>query len=161
MFDILQWALPSGALGSVLTWLFGRSLRRTRDAKEIHDTYKQMYEDVSSSLVTLQQKNEEINGKLEDLTAEHLRTRRALNRLSRAIESIESCDYRNICPVRSELQISEDSDGDVPAVGSVRQPSVKRGQRRERPERERNSKQGNVPDPVNGGRRSLASAPPR
>ena len=52
MTDILQWVLPSGAIGSVVTWLFGRTLRRTREAKEIHDTYKQMYEDVSSSLVT-------------------------------------------------------------------------------------------------------------
>ena len=146
MTDILQWVLPSGAIGSVVTWLFGRTLCRTREAKEIHDTYKQMYEDVSSSLVTLQQKNEETNEKLEELRAENLRTRRALNRLSRAIEAIESCDYRSICPVRSELQIGEDNDPGQQCVGG-RQSSVKRGQRREHQDRGRNAKYGDREDP--------------
>ena len=153
MLEILQWVVPSGAVASIATWLIDRGLRRVRSAKEIHDTYKQMYEDVSASLVSLQQKHEETNEKLEELTAEHLRTRRALNRLSRAIEAIESCDYRNICPVRSELQISEDCDGDLHSGGAGRQPGGKRSSRREPQERGRNPKHGDGADPGHGGRK--------
>lgn len=154
MLEILQWVVPSGAVASIATWLIDRGLRRVRSAKEIHDTYKQMYEDVSASLVSLQQKHEETNEKLEELTAEHLRTRRALNRLSRAIEAIESCDYRNICPVRSELQISEDCDGDLHSGGAGRQPGGKRSSRREPQERGRNPKHGDGADTGHGGTKS-------
>ena len=153
MLEILQWTVPSGAIGSIVTWLFGRTLRQTREAKEVHDTYKQMYEDVSASLVTLQQKNEENNEKLEELTAEHSRTRRALNRLSRAIEAIQLCDFRSQCPVRSELQISEDCDtGD--GGGPGRQSVGKRGARREPQDRGRNSRHGDGPDQDHAGTRS-------
>ncbi|MBR5924906.1 MAG: hypothetical protein IKZ60_05530 [Bacteroidales bacterium] len=154
MLDILQWALPSGAIGSVVTWFFGRTLRRTREAKEIHDTYKQMYEDVSSSLVILQQKYEETNEKLEELTAEHLRTRRALNRLSRAIEAIESCDYSRICPVRSELQVSEECDAGLHGSNG-RQPGGKRSSRREHQDRGRNPRNGDRTNPDHAGTKSL------
>lgn len=152
MFEVLQWVVPSGAAGSVLTWLFGRTLRRTREAKEVHDTYKQMYEDVSSSLITLQKKNEENNEKLEELTAEYQRTRRAFNRLSRAIEAIQQCDYRGQCPVRGELQIGEDIDAGSP-VDSGRQRDGKRGTRREHKERRRDSGDGDGSDTDQAGAR--------
>ena len=51
----------------------------------------------------------------EALKDENVRTRRALNRLSRAIEAIQSCPHRGSCPVSSELSLDE-ADGESDEV---------------------------------------------
>ena len=82
MLEILQWVVPSGAVASIATWLIDRGLRRVRSAKEIHDTYKQMYEDVSASLVSLQQKHEETNEKLEQIENKQAELEKKIEELS-------------------------------------------------------------------------------
>jgi hypothetical protein len=47
---VLEWLVPAGGLGSVAVWLTSRTLRHLRTAKEVHDTYKTVYEDVSTEI---------------------------------------------------------------------------------------------------------------
>ena len=110
----LMWAIPSGGIGAAIAWIANRRLRTVEQKKKVEDTYKQMYDLVSAELIGLQKQNQINYEKIEELRSENDKTRRALNRLSRAIEAIQLCPYRASCPVRSELQIDQaDSDGNA------------------------------------------------
>lgn len=89
---LLQWLIPSGSIGAVLVWLTSRTFRQTRENKEVHDTYKAMYEDVQTTLHTLQ--NENTNMQL------------ALARLRHLVVRTATCRYFLHCPLRTELQTS-------------------------------------------------------
>jgi len=110
ILQFLTWAVPSGGIGAAIVWLTDRHKRDAETTKVVHDTYKEMYDDVSTLLIATQKRNTEINAKLEDLETESRRMRSALNRLSRAIEAIQLCPYRSECPVRAELRIDSDLD---------------------------------------------------
>lgn len=110
IFQILQWAIPSGGIGAAIAWIAEKKTRDAKTAKEVHDTYKAMYEDISALLVETQKKYEETKEQIETLGTENSRTRRALNRLSRAIEAIQICPHRANCPVSSELSFDEEAD---------------------------------------------------
>ena len=114
IFQILQWALPAGSIGAAIAWITEKKTRDAKTAKEVHDTYKTMYEDISALLVETQKKYEETKEQIETLGTENTRTRRALNRLSRAIEAIQVCPHRNSCPVSSELSFDEETDTGKP-----------------------------------------------
>ena len=110
IFQILQWAIPSGGIGAAIAWIANRRLRTVEEKKKVEDTYKAMYEDISALLVETQKKYEETKEQIETLGTENSRTRRALNRLSRAIEAIQVCPHRANCPVSSELSLDEEAD---------------------------------------------------
>ena len=110
ILQIIQWAIPSGGIGAAIAWIANRKANSARSAKSVHDTYKAMYEDVSRLLMETQQKYEENTNLTEKLVAENNLTRRAVNRLSRAIEAIQLCPHRAACPVSGELSLSEDPD---------------------------------------------------
>ena len=110
IFQILQWAIPSGGIGAAIAWIAEKKTRDAKTAKEGHDTYKAMYEDISALLVETQKKYEETKEQIETLGTENSRTRRALNRLSRAIEAIQICPHRANCPVSGELSLDEEAD---------------------------------------------------
>jgi len=110
IFQILQWAIPSGGIGAAIAWIAEKKTRDAKTAKEVHDTYKTMYEDISALLVETQKKYEETKEQIETLGTENSRTRRALNRLSRAIEAIQICPHRANCPVSGELSLDEEAD---------------------------------------------------
>lgn len=112
VMQILSWAIPSGGIGAAIAWVANRKVKQAESAKQIHDTYKVMYEDISQELVTIQKKSDENTKAMEALKDENSRTRRALNRLSRAIEAIQSCPHRGSCPVSGELSLDEEGDGD-------------------------------------------------
>lgn len=114
ILQILQWAIPSGGIGAAIAWIANRKAREAKTAKEVHDTYKTMYEDISTLLVETQKKYEETKEQIEALGAENSRTRRALNRLSRAIEAIQVCPHRANCPVSGELSLDEEADDGKP-----------------------------------------------
>ena len=57
LITLLQWLLPTGSVGAVIVWLTSKTLRQARTAKEVHDTYKAMYEDVQGTLINLQHDN--------------------------------------------------------------------------------------------------------
>jgi hypothetical protein len=104
VMNILQWAVPSGGIGAAIAWIANRKANSARTAKTVHDTYKAMYEDISRLLEETQRKYDDSKKLTEKLVSENDLTRRALNRLSRAIEAIQVCPHRSACPVRDELQ---------------------------------------------------------
>lgn len=112
IMQILQWAIPSGGIGAAIAWVANRKANNAKQAKSVHDTYKVMYEDISTLLVETQKKYDESSKLTEKLVSENNLTRRALNRLSRAIEAIQLCPHAGTCPVSSELSFIEDGDGD-------------------------------------------------
>lgn len=128
VMQILTWAIPSGGIGAAISWIANRKVKTAESAKKIHDTYKEMYEDISRELVTIQKKSDENTQAMEALRDENSRTRRALNRLSRAIEAIQSCPHRGSCPVSGELSLDEDGTeaGDSQPSGGKRKPRQQR-----------------------------------
>lgn len=134
ILNILQWAIPSGGIGAAIAWIANRKVKEAEQAKRIHDTFKEMYGDVSKELLAKQKElNDaaEDNAKaIEELNKENARTRYALNRLTRAIEAIQLCPHRASCPVSSELQNQEDDDTDAAdGVGKQRKSRQQRKQR--------------------------------
>lgn len=125
IFQILQWAIPSGGIGAAIAWIANRRLRTVEEKKKIEDTYKQMYDMVSRELISLQQQNETNYDKIENLRTDGDKMRRALNRLSRAIEAIQICPHRTTCPVSVELSLDQDSDTPKHARGK---PTPAKGQ---------------------------------
>jgi len=87
----------SRGIGAAIAWVANRKATAAKTAKSVHDTYKVMYEDVSTLLVETQKKYEENTKITEQLVAENNLTRRAVNRLSRAIEAIQLCPHRAAC----------------------------------------------------------------
>lgn len=134
ILNILQWAIPSGGIGAAIAWIANRKVKEAEQAKRIHDTFKEMYGDVSKELLAKQKElNDaaEDNAKaIEELNKENARTRYALNRLTRAIEAIQLCPHRASCPVSSELQNQEDDDTD--AADGVSKQRKSRQQRKPR-----------------------------
>ena len=90
LFTLLQWLLPTGSVGAVIVWLTSKTLRQARTAKEVHDTYKAMYEDVQGTLINLQHDNSQLHD--------------AILRLEATIRRATECRYYGTCPLRSELQ---------------------------------------------------------
>ena len=133
IMQIIQWAIPSGGIGAAIAWIANRKANSARSAKSVHDTYKAMYEDVSRLLMETQQKYEENTNLTEKLVAENNLTRRAVNRLSRAIEAIQLCPHRAACPVSGELSLSEDPDEDG------KQPKQGRGKSRQHRDKDRDN----------------------
>lgn len=135
ILNILQWAIPSGGIGAAIAWIANRKVKEAEQAKRIHDTFKEMYGDVSKELLAKQKElNDaaEDNAKaIEELNRENARTRYALNRLTRAIEAIQLCPHRASCPVSSELQNQED-DGDTDAADTTGKQRKSRQQRKQR-----------------------------
>ena len=135
ILNILQWAIPSGGIGAAIAWIANRKVKEAEQAKRIHDTFKEMYGDVSKEHLAKQKElNDaaEDNAKaIEELNRENARTRYALNRLTRAIEAIQLCPHRASCPVSSELQNQED-DGDQDAADGAGKQRKQRQQRKQR-----------------------------
>ena len=109
LLQVIQWAIPSGGIGAAIAWIANRKVKQAQAAHSIHDTYKVMYEDVSRLLMETQQKYEQNTILTEKLVSENNLTRRAVNRLTRAIEAIQICPHRADCPVSSELSLSDDN----------------------------------------------------
>jgi hypothetical protein len=87
--NILQWLIPSGGLGAVIAWIASRRVRNTKIVKEVHDTYKTMYEDVQHTLLENRNENEKLY--------------KAVNKLERAVSRATMCRYWDSCPIRAEL----------------------------------------------------------
>lgn len=134
ILQILQWAIPSGSIGAAIAWATNRRLRTVEEKKKVEDTYKQMYDMVSAELVSVRQQNQANYEKIEELQSENGKTRRALLRLSRAIEAIQLCPHRAACPVSSELSLDEDAD-----EGKTRRAKSNRASRQRSGERQRNA----------------------
>jgi hypothetical protein len=106
---ILTWLIPSGGLGAVIAWFFSKTLRDLRQTKEVHDTYKSLYEDISKTL-------NDVQNELDELHKE-------LGRFRRAVAKIYGCRYYPDCPVQYELQNSKTGGNGNKIRKSVRQHS--------------------------------------
>ncbi|MDR0505452.1 MAG: hypothetical protein LBH32_01355 [Dysgonamonadaceae bacterium] len=89
LMNILQWLIPGGGLGVVITWIVSQRVRKTKEQKEVTDVYKEMYESKSQ---TVRELNEEINNLY-----------RELGNTRRAVAKIYACPHYDDCPVRDEL----------------------------------------------------------
>ena len=110
ILQILQWAIPSGGIGAAIGWIVNRKAHEAKTAKDVHDTYKAMYEDISRVLEETQKKYEKIQKLFEDASSETADLRRAVNRLQRAITSAKRCKHYDSCPISDELQDAGDSN---------------------------------------------------
>ena len=88
LLQVLHWAVPGG-VGAALSWLLSRQVRQARDARSVHDAYKQMYEDVSGHLTELRQDYDKLF--------------KVCTRLERALSRASVCRYWPQCPIRDEL----------------------------------------------------------
>ena len=90
--QILQWLLPSGFIGSLWVWLRHKENRKVLAAKERSDAYKEMYDNLSGTLIDLQNEN--------------LKLYKAVRELNRTIQKASTCKHYADCPIRGELQKS-------------------------------------------------------
>lgn len=93
--ELLMYCLPSGVFASIATWLVNRKLYHTRTRKEVHDTYKAMYEDLSNTIINQQQQTNEL--------------RKTLAKLQQALVTATTCKYYSRCPMRLHYKQADSS----------------------------------------------------
>lgn len=93
--ELLMYCLPSGVFASIATWLVNRKLYHTRTRKEVHDTYKAMYEDLSTTIINQQQQTNEL--------------RKTLAKLQQALVTATTCKYYSRCPMRLQYNKADSS----------------------------------------------------
>lgn len=99
IMQILQWLIPVGSAGTVIGCIFYRDLRKACEAKKKNDIYKEMYDNISGTLIELQNENK--------------RLYKAVRQLNQTIQKATSCPHFASCPMRNELQKSERPDADL------------------------------------------------
>lgn len=92
IMQILQWLVPSGIAGSLWAWLRHRENNKVIAAKERNDAYKEMYDNLSGTLIDLQNEN--------------IKLYKAVRELNRTIQRASTCKHYADCPIRGELQKS-------------------------------------------------------
>jgi hypothetical protein len=103
LITLLTWLIPSGGVGAVAAWLTSRKLRTVRTDKEIHDTYKIMYDDVQQTLVAIRKENRELYDAQNNQREENEKLRIAIESLERTIAQAANCRHWDVCPIRHEL----------------------------------------------------------
>ena len=93
IMQILQWLVPSGIAGSLWAWLRHRENNKVLAAKERNDAYKEMYDNLSGTLIDLQNEN--------------IKLYKAVRELNRTIQRASTCRHYADCPIRGELQSPE------------------------------------------------------
>lgn len=89
----LTYALPTGFLVSLATWLVNRKVFAAKGKKDEQNAFVEMYN--------------ELKKLLEDESAEKNRLYRAVSKLERAVSLIGNCKHVDNCPVRHELRKQE------------------------------------------------------
>jgi hypothetical protein len=93
LIALLQILLPSGGLATFIAWYFKKEsgkVKEAREAKEMNDAYKAMYNDVKETLIEIQNEKREL--------------RCLLTGLERAVGKCHTCRYYAVCPALIELQ---------------------------------------------------------
>lgn len=108
VMQILQWLIPTGGILTLFGWIRQRDTRKERVAKEKNDIYKEMYDNISGTLLELQNENK--------------RLYKAVRQLNQTIQKATACPHFGSCPMRDELQKLERSDTEP----SVRQPTKRK-----------------------------------
>lgn len=108
VMQILQWLIPTGGILTLFGWIRQRDTRKERVAKEKNDIYKEMYDNISGTLLELQNENK--------------RLYKAVRQLNQTIQKATACPHYGECPMRDELQKLERIDAEQP----VRQPAKRK-----------------------------------
>jgi len=120
IINLLQWLIPSGGLGAVLVWLTNKTLRNLRTSKEVHDTYKLMYEDVQKTLLDIRSENKSLYEITCIQREENEKLCKAITSLERALSRAATCRHWDDCPIRTELRKQEGSVAQN-AISTLRQ----------------------------------------
>lgn len=83
IMQILQWLVPSGIAGSLWAWLRHRENNKVLAAKERNDAYKEMYDNLSGTLIDLQNEN--------------IKLYKAVRELNRTIQRASTCRHYADC----------------------------------------------------------------
>ena len=83
IMQILQWLVPSGIAGSLWAWLRHRENNKVIAAKERNDAYKEMYDNLSGTLIDLQNEN--------------IKLYKAVRELNRTIQRASTCKHYADC----------------------------------------------------------------
>lgn len=89
IMQILQWLVPSGIAGSLWAWLRHRENSKVIAAKERNDAYKEMYDNLSGTLIELQNENIKLNRRYVNSTV--LSVRLPLAAIIMIVLSVSSC----------------------------------------------------------------------
>jgi len=107
--------LSGGALGSIITWIAGRKLRKAEEKKntasavsEEDSIYKEMYEREKKFLMSVYNDNLNLRKKVYEL-------QKRITDLEAIFSRMATCVYYDMCPIRDELlriqNRRDDSDG--------------------------------------------------
>lgn len=88
--QILEFLFGPGCIAVFWVWLKNRETRKATASKERDDTYKQMYDNLSGTLIDLQNEN--------------IKLYKAVRNLNRTIQKAVTCPHYSGCPMLSELQ---------------------------------------------------------
>lgn len=90
LLDILKWLVPAGGISVLLTWLTSRRIRRSQADKTTHEVYRQMYEELRATMITLNDSNRQLQIQVA--------------RMERLVLRAPTCTHYASCPIRRELR---------------------------------------------------------
>lgn len=99
IIEIIKWVIPTGVLGSIVTWLFNRTSRQIKELRECYELTVQMNSDLRQSL--------------SDETEEKKQLRRAVGRFERAVSRMFGCKHYSKCPVDLELKQNKEQRANI------------------------------------------------
>lgn len=67
IFTLLQWLLPTGGIGTLLGWLISYRMRRTREEKEEHESYRLMYHEAMADFNKLRNEKRQLEREIAEL----------------------------------------------------------------------------------------------
>jgi hypothetical protein len=92
ILQALELLFGPGFVAVFWVWIKNRDTRKAASAKEREDVYKTMYDNLSDTLIDLQNEN--------------IKLYKAVRELNRTIQKATACPHFAVCPLRSELQNS-------------------------------------------------------
>ncbi len=90
VLQALELLFGPGFVAVFWVWIKNRDNRKAASAKEKEDVYKTMYDNLSGTLIELQNEN--------------IKLYKAVRDLNRTIQKATACPHFAVCPLRSELQ---------------------------------------------------------
>lgn len=111
ILQILNFLFTPGCFTALLVWIKTKDNRKAAASRERDDTYKQMYDNLSGTLLDLQNEN--------------IKLYKAVRDLNRTIQKATACPHYRDCPLRSELQGTEEPDRRTD-IRPVRQPAKRK-----------------------------------
>lgn len=114
ILQILNFLFGPGCIAAFWVWIKSRENRKATASKKRDDTYKQMYDNLSGTLIDLQNEN--------------IKLYKAVRNLNRTIQKAVTCPHYSGCPMRSELQ-EQTADG-ANDIRPLRQPAKHKKSRR-------------------------------